>query len=311
MLNTQPLVTFAVISYKHERFIAEAVESALAQTYAPLEVVICDDGSPDATFEIIEKVVATYTGPHKIITHRNARNLGLAGNVNKVWELSSGELVVFQGGDDISLPHRTARLVQAWQSTDPRPDLVYSGQVRMDEDGRVLAEETNVVRSTPNIADTITERKIFVAGGAMAAYTRQLHFFAGPLRADVIAEDFVYSFRAMLGNGVIGVPEALVHYRQHSSSIIGQLKSSQVLKTDLVEKYLLADVAKLSEYQKAFDAYGVSNPYLRWRLGRKLKTVQLQLQSVQSGWLGRLPIIFWSLCTLRLRAALAMIKHKP
>ena len=147
MLNDRPLVTFAIISFNHERFIAEAVESALAQTYSPLEVIISDDFSKDATFTIIEKIVANYTGPHKVIIHRNPRNLGLAGNVNKVWELSSGELVVFQGGDDISLPHRTSRLVEAWAARTPRPDLVYSGVVFIDEEGKVIS--ANAVSGHP------------------------------------------------------------------------------------------------------------------------------------------------------------------
>ena len=46
-----PLVTLALITYRQERFVREAVRGVLAQTYSPLQVVISDDASPDATFE--------------------------------------------------------------------------------------------------------------------------------------------------------------------------------------------------------------------------------------------------------------------
>ena len=60
-MNTiRPLVTFGLISYKQEKFIEEAIKSALSQDYSPLEIVISDDCSLDNTFSIIEKVVSEY-----------------------------------------------------------------------------------------------------------------------------------------------------------------------------------------------------------------------------------------------------------
>ncbi|GAO34679.1 glycosyl transferase family 2 [Sulfuricella sp. T08] len=307
MPNISPLVTFAVISYNHERFIAEALESALAQTYSPLEVVVSDDFSTDATFSVIANIASNYTGPHKIIIHRNAYNLGLAENVNKVWELSSGELVIFQGGDDISLPHRTSKLVEAWMSREPRPDLVYSGVVRIDEDGNVISKDTIVVEKTPSIDDTITGRKVFIAGGCVAAYSRSLHFFVGPLSGGVIAEDFVYSFRALLGNGVAGISEPLVLYRQHSESIIGQLKSTLKVSGRVDDKYLKAHVVKLVEYKRAMDAYKVKRPYLRWMLDRQVKSFEMELCFGSSKFVKKWLFIFWALSSLRIRLLRKML----
>ncbi len=56
----QPLVTIGLVTYRQERFVRDAVRSVLAQTYSPLQVVICDDDSPDATFDILSPpIVAT------------------------------------------------------------------------------------------------------------------------------------------------------------------------------------------------------------------------------------------------------------
>ena len=308
MDNSKPLVTFAVFAYNQERLITDAVNSALAQTYSPLEVIISDDCSTDGTFALIEQIVDNYAGPHKVLVHRNEYNLGYVGNVNRVWELSSGDLVVFQGGDDISLPHRTSKLVETWLSHDPHPDLLYSGTVRINEDGDVIRVDNAVIEKTPPIDDTITGRKIFIAGGCANAMSRSLHFNVGSLDESVMAEDFVYSFRALLGNGVVGIPEPLVYYRQHSASILGELRAERKLLGRLRdEKYLKARLSTLNEYKRAMDTYNVKRPLLRWLLNRRIKSAEMNLQFSSSSIVKRSLLMLWAFITLRFRLLLDML----
>ena len=67
----RPLVTFALFSYNQEQFIRQAVESAFAQTYSPLEIILSDDFSSDGTFEIMQEMVAAYSGPHRVVLNQN------------------------------------------------------------------------------------------------------------------------------------------------------------------------------------------------------------------------------------------------
>jgi len=295
--NDSPLVTFALISYNQEQYIEEALKSALAQTYTPLEIVVSDDCSPDNTYQIIKDIEKNYQGPHELKISQNEKNLGLAGNVNKVWEMASGELVVFQAGDDISLSHRVFTLVEAWCSRNLKPDLVYSGVKFIDEKGEVIGENTVVSLDAPDIDDTITGKKTFVAGGCAAAYSRALHWKTGPLGENVIAEDFVYSFRAMLGNGIVGLPEPLVLYRQNPESIIGKLQDNRIQD----ERLLSGEYAKLKEFKAAIDVYGGVSPYLLWRLNRRINTYTKKLQVHHSGPPKRLIFALWALVTGRFR----------
>ena len=66
-LGERPLICFGLLAYNQEPFIREAVEGALAQTYAPLEIILSDDCSTDRTFEIMQETVAAYRGPHKVV----------------------------------------------------------------------------------------------------------------------------------------------------------------------------------------------------------------------------------------------------
>ena len=64
--------TFVVIAYNQERYVADAVNSALAQTYSPLRIILTDDCSTDDTFRIMKDLAEKYDGPHEIILNRKA-----------------------------------------------------------------------------------------------------------------------------------------------------------------------------------------------------------------------------------------------
>jgi glycosyltransferase involved in cell wall biosynthesis len=91
--NDLPLVSFVLIAYNQEQFIAEAIQGAFAQTYSPLEIILSDDCSRDGTFRIMEEMANAYHGPHTVILNRNPKNLGIGGHVNRVMELAQGEWI--------------------------------------------------------------------------------------------------------------------------------------------------------------------------------------------------------------------------
>jgi glycosyltransferase involved in cell wall biosynthesis len=85
--NFRPLVSFCQKYFNQEKYIEESLNSILSQTYSPLEIIISDDASTDGTWQKITDILAKYTGPHKIITNRNEKNLGIIGNWNKLCSL--------------------------------------------------------------------------------------------------------------------------------------------------------------------------------------------------------------------------------
>src|SRR5262245_41375183 len=118
VVNDKPLVTLALFVYNHERFVAEALRSAFAQTYAPLEIIVSDDCSTDKTFEIVQREVRGYDGPHQIRLNRNTENIGFAEQVNLVTGLARGRLIVLAGGDDVSLPSRVEKSFVAYSTSN-------------------------------------------------------------------------------------------------------------------------------------------------------------------------------------------------
>lgn len=221
--NTErPLVTFALFAYNQERFIREAAEAALAQTYSPLQVILSDDFSSDDTFKIIQQVAEDYTGPHEVIINCNKHNLGVGSHVNHIMKLAKGQLVIGGAGDDVSLPERAAELAKEWLRRDMRCSSLYSDLLMIGEDGQSLGIRDFAypeVYSTSDAfrfaVDTMTRGVI----GCVHAWDRRLFEVFGPMLSDTVYEDRVLAFRSLLLDGIGHIPQVLVKYRIHPGSI--------------------------------------------------------------------------------------------
>ncbi|MDR3557139.1 MAG: glycosyltransferase [Syntrophobacteraceae bacterium] len=215
-MNDGPLVTFALFTYNQERFVREAVEGALSQTYSPLEIIFSDDCSSDRTFDIMREMASTYTGPHEIVLNRNGSNLGLGEHVNRVAEMARGELIVSAAGDDVSLPCRCEELVGFWQASGRKYKFIDSDFAAIDEYGREIK-----LLDSPTVVGPIDEmlRTRMRVRGCSESYTRDLFTLFGPILPDTVNEDRVIAFRSYLLGGIGNYSGVLVLYRLHDSNV--------------------------------------------------------------------------------------------
>lgn len=224
----QPLVTFALFAYNQEKYIRDAVEGALSQTYSPLEIILSDDCSTDHTFEIMREMVDLYDGPHKIVLNRNIKNKGIGAHINKVFNIASGELILLAAGDDISLPERTEIIVKNWLLYD-KPTALQSSHSRVNEFGEEIVE--NVLRINKNIYEKPSyenllirakEKEKFKFIGATSAYSMSCVTEFDSLPEYVVAEDAMLSFRALFLNGILHIKDVLVKYRISENNVTKQ-----------------------------------------------------------------------------------------
>lgn len=213
--NERPLITFVVMAYNQEGYIREAVEGAFSQAYSPLEIILSDDCSSDKTFDIMQKMVAEYHGPHTIILNRNETNQGIGGHVNRLVELSKGELIVGSAGDDISLPERTQRTYEAWEASNREAYSIFSNAVIIDENG---IEKGLRFSDKPEIPNTINDSLRALTcrvTGCTHAFHKDLFIKFGDMSANIIMEDNVIPFRALLLNKkIVYINDVLVKYRR-------------------------------------------------------------------------------------------------
>ncbi len=106
-----PRVSIVIRNYNYAQFLAAAIDSALAQTYAATEVVVVDDGSTDAS----RAILTNYATRCRIVLQDNG---GEGAAINAGFAAASGDIVIFLDSDDTLLPRAVATVVAAW-----RPDM--------------------------------------------------------------------------------------------------------------------------------------------------------------------------------------------
>ena len=109
-----------------------ALDSLLAQTYSDWNLVMCDDGSSDVTYQVAEEYRAAH--PDKITLLRNEQNMGLNHTLNRCLALSDGEFIARQDGDDISMPARFEKEVAVLDAS-PNIAIVSTAMTYFDEKG--------------------------------------------------------------------------------------------------------------------------------------------------------------------------------
>jgi glycosyltransferase involved in cell wall biosynthesis len=127
-------VSIGLPVFNGERYLAEALESLLKQTYSDFEIIISDNASSDATPQICQAYVERDS---RITYHRNVENLGGAENFNHVFRISKGGYFKWMSHDDLCGPEFIERCVAALDR-EPAVAVCYPGQIFVDERGKFL-----------------------------------------------------------------------------------------------------------------------------------------------------------------------------
>jgi Glycosyl transferase family 2 len=134
-----PSVSVLVASYNYAHYVAEAIDSIIAQDY-PFElfdVIVVNDGSKDNTAEIVQPYVERYPDQIRLI---NQENSGLVASLNRAAELARGDLFAIFDADDVWLPHKTQRQVTMLRA-NPDMTMVCSNMAFIDADGKRTGEQ--------------------------------------------------------------------------------------------------------------------------------------------------------------------------
>jgi len=97
-MKRQPKVSIILPTYNQEKFIGNAIKSALLQGYDNVEILVRDDSSTDSTYVVAQELAQNY--PTKVFVKRNSKNLGITANCNKLLDDVTGEFLICSAGDD-------------------------------------------------------------------------------------------------------------------------------------------------------------------------------------------------------------------
>jgi hypothetical protein len=192
-----PLVSIAIPAW-NPRYFPIALDSALAQTYRHVEIVVCDDSADGA----IEAAVAARAAHAPIRYLRNATRLRPRGNFTRCLEESRGEFLKFLCDDDVLAPTCVERLLDAFRAA-PDVTLATSRRVLIDADGRALAPlpaTWPIVDDDALIAGTTLANAVLMAGLNTIGEPSTALFRRDDLACR--APDY-FAFRGCAGHGII------------------------------------------------------------------------------------------------------------
>jgi glycosyltransferase involved in cell wall biosynthesis len=217
-----PALTIGVPVFNAERYLAEALDSLLSQTYRDFDLILCDNCSTDRTPEICRAYAAR---DPRVRCYRNDHNLGASGNFNAAFKLSSARYFKWAPYDDKLEPGFLAQCIEALEA-DPSVVLCYSKAMIIDENG---AFEVNYDPGPDTSSPRPQER--FRNLLMQPEYAIQL---MGVIRSDAIRKtallgsfpscDEVFLAELSLLGRFHEVADRLYHYRRHSAQSTKQPK---------------------------------------------------------------------------------------
>jgi glycosyltransferase involved in cell wall biosynthesis len=215
---TRPHVSVIMSVYNDERYLREAVDSILAQTFIDFELVIIDDGSNDETATIL----STYQDP-RIAVHRQA-NRGLVAALNRGLALARGELLARMDADDRSHPERLQKQV-AFLNQHPTIGLVGTACRIIDETGVSRAPFLHYPTDSSHLQAELLLHNCFCHGSVM--FRRACIEQVGMYRPECAGDgDYDLWLRISEHFAVANLDEPLYDYRSHAQSISAQLRGA-------------------------------------------------------------------------------------
>jgi glycosyltransferase involved in cell wall biosynthesis len=225
--HNMPHVSVVIPAYNSEAYIAEAIQSALDQSYRDLEVIVVDDGSTDGT----EKIVRAF--PYPVIYHRQenggagaARTLGV--------KHASGEWIAFLDSDDVWYSEKLAvQLEEARRQ--PSCGFFYSDMDTTDEAGCLVEKDFLQARTEQRkkekkpALDAIVFNNLPFPYPSTVLLNRSLFLRAGGFSKTFVAnyhEDFEFFARLAHSEPIHFIPRSLVRYRLVPSETKDQFRNS-------------------------------------------------------------------------------------
>jgi len=128
-----PLVSIVCLCYNHERFVEEALESVLRQTYSNIQVIIVDDCSIDESVSRIKRIINQH--PQKIEYFFLKQNVGNCKAFNLGLKLATGYFIIDFSTDDVMMPDRIEKQVKFFEEQNENVGIVFTDTVYIDENG--------------------------------------------------------------------------------------------------------------------------------------------------------------------------------
>jgi GT2 family glycosyltransferase len=251
------LISVCLPVYNAEAYVAEAVESILAQTYGDFEFLIIDDGSTDRSLAILER----YAAQDARIRLSSRPNSGYVVRLNEMLDEARGEFIARMDADDIAMP---ARFAKQLDFLNAHPDFVAVGSriLTIDSDGEPIGEFCTAV-----VHEEIDRAHLEAHGGVISHPGVMIRATAiralGGYRAEYWpVEDVDLWLRLAEVGRLANLPEMLLKYRLHLESTCSTQRGIQEerLQAAAVDAYRRRGLSTPTDWEPAQKNADLTDP---------------------------------------------------
>lgn len=209
-----PLVSVWMLTYNHQKFIKDCIESVISQNYNKIEIIIGDDASTDKTQEILKEYQKKYPDIIKLILHPT--NLGITKNSNSVLKECKGKYLFFLAGDDLMLPGKIQKQVE-FMEKNPQCSISYHSLEVFDSDTNSTIFYSYAKRT--GIHKDIIKYGPFFGACSAVVKMNDLPKIGFDTRLPIVSDWILYIDTLANGGTVEYIDEVLGRYRRHSGNI--------------------------------------------------------------------------------------------
>ncbi|MBE9143988.1 glycosyltransferase [Planktothrix mougeotii] len=217
MLSSSPRISVIIPVYNGDRYMSQAIDSVLSQTYSSYEIIIVDDGSTDNTHQIIQHYIEKYQN-QSLIRYIFQPNQGVAAARNRGIQEARGEFIALLDQDDMFWPEKLAHQVACFQA-NPDVAIVNSGWRLIDENNNRISD-IEPWHNLPNLTlETWVTRTPILPSALMFRRDTWQKIGGFDSRFNGVDDvDFIWRL-ALRGYSAIWLTEITVNYRQHQETV--------------------------------------------------------------------------------------------
>lgn len=282
--DARPLVSVVINNYNYGRFLAGAIESALAQTYRPLEVIVVDDGSIDDS----RAVIARYRGRVKPVFKRNG---GQGSAFNAGMRAAEGDLIALLDADDLWFPEKVSAVVAA-AADHPEAVLLYHRVRPVSGEGRPAGEPRPGRLPSGSIAAQTRRSGGWWEYPPTSGMTFRRSYLERVLpvpaaRFRICADAYLADLAPFFGP-VQGIPDVLALYRLHGENWWNDASRLQESHEAMVRERRLYEL-RVAELNSALARLGfaeqvsLTDHYPYWRIRYRLGEVDSVSLVIRAG----------------------------
>ncbi|MFA9478267.1 glycosyltransferase family 2 protein [Phycisphaerales bacterium AB-hyl4] len=253
------MISVLMPAYNAERYIDEAIESVLAQTYRDFELIVADDGSTDETLAIARRYAAKDERVH-VLTHAN---MGMGDTLNNALQHAKHEWLARLDADDRMKPERLERQL-AFVQTQPELAVLSSLVAFIDEQGGVIGVSRSPFTEAEAVRRAVqTNTLIGFHHPAILMRKSVVQAAGGYRKAFWPADDLdLWNRIAEAGHAMLVQPTVLTEYRIHGESVCVSAARQTTLKLEWVEDCMLR--RRAGEPERSWDDFMDYRRQLPW-----------------------------------------------